>query len=81
MKASWGEWQGPGKRRQLRIKKLYSDDWTTYCMRNQRKVAKIIDHRPRPRTFTITQPLGREAKWVYGEVRRIMRGHQGAQYE
>jgi hypothetical protein len=69
MKAAWGEWQGPGKHKQLRFKELYSDGWAIYCMRNQRKVAKVIG----PRTFTVTQPLGRDAKWVYGEVRRIMR--------
>lgn len=72
MKAAWGEWQGPGKHKQLCFKPLYSDDWASYCMRNQRKVAKVIG----PRTFTVTQPLGRDAKWVYGEVRRIMRGNR-----
>ncbi|WP_375763088.1 hypothetical protein ACE10X_27225 [Bradyrhizobium sp. Pha-3] len=70
MKAAWGEWKGPGKRKQLRFKTLYSDDWATYCIRNQRKVGKLIG----PRTFTVTQPLGQEAKSVYIEIRRIMRG-------
>lgn len=68
MKAAWGEWAGPGKRKQLRFRKLYSDDWATYCMENQAKVAKIIG----PRTFTINQPLRRDAEWVYAEIRRIM---------
>jgi hypothetical protein len=69
MKEAWGGWEGPGKHKQLQFKPLYSDDWATYCMRNQREVAKIIG----PRTFTITQPLGQQAKWVYAEIRRIMR--------
>jgi hypothetical protein len=70
MKAAWGKWKGPGARKQLRFKKLFSDDWAIYCMRNQRKVAKIIG----PRTFTITRPLQRQAEWTYSEIRRIMRG-------
>ncbi|THD57118.1 MAG: hypothetical protein E8A46_01875 [Bradyrhizobium sp.] len=69
MKVAWGEWQGPGKHKQLRFKQLYSDDWATYCLRNQRAVAKIIG----PRTFTINQSLRRDAEWVYAEIRRIMR--------
>jgi hypothetical protein len=69
MKAAWGEWEGPGKHKQLRFQKLYSDDWATYCMRNQREVAKIIG----PRTFTISQALRRDAEWAYAEIRRIMR--------
>jgi hypothetical protein len=69
MKAAWGEWEGPGKRKQLRFKTLYSDDWATYCMEDQAKVAKIIG----PRTFTISQPLRRDAEWAYSEIRRIMR--------
>jgi hypothetical protein len=69
MKAAWGEWEGPGKHKQLRFRTLYSDGWATYCMRNQQAVAKIIG----PRTFTITQPLGREAKWAYLKIREIMR--------
>jgi hypothetical protein len=69
MKAAWGEWEGPGKRKQLRFKTMYSDDWATYCLYDQRKVAKIIG----PRTFTITQPLNWEARWAYSEIRRIMR--------
>jgi hypothetical protein len=69
MKVAWGEWEGPGKHKQLRFQTLYSDDWATYCMRNQRAVAKVIG----PRTFTVTQGLGRDAKWAYAEIRRIMR--------
>jgi hypothetical protein len=69
MKAAWGEWQRPGAHKQLRFKTLYSDGWATYCMRNQRDVAKIIG----PRTFTINQALRRDAEWVYAEIRRIMR--------
>jgi hypothetical protein len=69
MKAAWGEWEGPGKHKQLRFQTLYSDDWATYCMRNQRAVAKIIG----PRTFTINQALRRDAEWAYAEIRRIMR--------
>ena len=69
MKASWGEWEGPGKHKQLRFKTLYSDGWATYCFRNQRAVDKIIG----PRTFTINQALRRDAEWAYLEIRRIMR--------
>lgn len=69
MKAAWGEWESPGKRKQLRFRTLYSDDWATYCMEDQAKVAKIVG----PRTFTISQPLRRDAEWTYGEIRRIMR--------
>lgn len=70
MKAAWGEWQGPGKHKQLWFSpKLCDDGWATYSLRNQRKVAEII----KGRTFTITRPLQREAQWVYSEIRRIMR--------
>jgi hypothetical protein len=69
MKVAWGEWEGPGKRKQLRFQTLYSDDWATYCMFDQEKVAKIIG----PRTFTINQALRRDAEWAYAEIRRIMR--------
>ena len=69
MKTAWGEWQGPGKRKQLRFRNLYSDGWATYCMEDQKRVAKVIG----PRTFTVTQRLGRDAKWAYAEIRRIMR--------
>lgn len=69
MKLAWGTWKGRGKHKQLRFKPLYSDGWATYCLRNQRAVAKIIG----PRTFTITQPLGRDAKWAYLKIREIMR--------
>jgi hypothetical protein len=69
MKVAWGEWEGPGKHKQLRFRRLYSDGWATYCFRNQRAVAKIIG----PRTFTINQRLRRDAEWVYAEIRRIMR--------
>jgi hypothetical protein len=70
MKAGWGEWKGPGKHKQLWISpKTCDDGWADYCLRNQRKVAKIIG----PRTFTITRPLQREAQWTYSEIRRIMR--------
>jgi hypothetical protein len=68
MKAAWGEWDGPGKHKQVFYRALYSDDWATYCIRHQRAVAKVIG----PRTFTITQPLIRDARWTYGEIRRIM---------
>jgi hypothetical protein len=54
---------------QLRFRTLFSDDWATYCIRNQRKVARIIG----PRTLTVTQPLTRDANWAYDEVRRILR--------
>jgi hypothetical protein len=69
MKAAWGEWEGPGKHKQLLFKTPCDDGWATYSMRNQRKVAKLIG----PRTFTITQPLRREAEKDYTEIRRIMR--------
>lgn len=70
MKAAWGEWKNPGKRKQLWISPNPCDDgWADYCLRNQRKVAKIIGSR----TFTITRPLQREAEWTYSEIRRIMR--------
>jgi hypothetical protein len=46
------------------------DDWATYSLRNQRKVAKIIGKR----TLTITRSLQKETEWVYSEIRRIMRG-------
>jgi hypothetical protein len=67
--AAWGEWEGPGKQKQLGFRTLFSDSWTTYCMRNRREVAKIIG----PRTFTINQALRRDAEWAYAEIRRIMR--------
>lgn len=69
MTNAWGKWSGPGNHKQVQFKPLYSDDWATYAMANQRKVAKLI----RGRTFTINQPLRREAAWTYDEVRRIMR--------
>jgi hypothetical protein len=70
MKDSWGEWAGPGKHKQLRFEALYSDDWATYCLRRTKEVQKIVG----PRTFTITHSLGRDARWVYGQTRSIMRG-------
>lgn len=71
MKAAWGEWKGAGKHKQLLFSPQPCDDgWADYCLRNQRKVAKIIG----PRTFTITRSLQREAQWTYSEIRRIMRG-------
>jgi hypothetical protein len=70
MKVAWGEWEGPGKHKQLRFRSLYSDDWATCCFRNQRPISKIIG----PRTFTISQALRRDAEWAYSEIRRIMRG-------
>jgi hypothetical protein len=69
MKAAWGEWQGPGKHEQLWIDSKNCDDgWATYCMRNQRKVAKIISN---PHLHYQPEPAG--AEWVYTEIRRIMR--------
>jgi hypothetical protein len=69
MKVAWGKWEGPGKHKQVLFKMLYSDDWATYCIRNQRSVQKAIG----PRTFTISHPLRRDAEWAYTEIRRIMR--------
>jgi hypothetical protein len=69
MKAAWGEWEGPGKHKQLLFKTPCDDGWATYSVRNQRKVAKIIG----PRTFTISHALRRDAEWAYTEIRRIMR--------
>lgn len=70
MKAAWGEWEGPGKHKQLWFSPKPCDDgWADYCLRNQRKVARIIG----PRTFTVTRPLQRDAQWTYEEIRRIMR--------
>ncbi|TAI63462.1 hypothetical protein [Bradyrhizobium sp. Leo170] len=67
---AWGKWPGAGVQFQIWISRKPCDDgWATYCMRNQRRVAKIIG----PRTFTINHPLRRDAEWTYGEVRRIMR--------
>lgn len=71
MLKAWGEASGPARRYQTDFDCLNDDGWATYCMRNQRKVAKIIG----PRTFTVTQPLTREAKSTYEEARRIMRSH------
>jgi hypothetical protein len=68
-KEAWGEWDGPGKHKQLLFKTPCDDGWATYSMRNQRAVAKIIG----PRTFTINHPLRRDAEWVYTDIRRIMR--------
>ena len=71
MKAAWGEWKGAGKHKQLLFSpQPCNDGWADYCLRNQRKVAKIIGSR----TFTITRSLQREAQWTYSEIRRIMRG-------
>lgn len=66
---AWGQWPERGKQFQIDIRPLRDDGWATYCMRNQRRVTKIIG----PRTFTINQPLRKEAEWMYSEVRRIMR--------
>jgi hypothetical protein len=46
-----------------------NDGWATSCLRNARRVAKIIG----PRIFTVTPPLGREAKCIYTQIRQIMR--------
>ncbi|WP_041809992.1 hypothetical protein [Rhodopseudomonas palustris] len=70
---AWGEWKGPGKDKQLWLSPLAVDDgWGSYSMRNQKRVAKIIGER----TFTISQPLRREAQSAYNEIRRIMRSEQ-----
>jgi len=70
MKAAWGEWEGPGKHKQLWFSPAPCDDgWATYSMRNQWAVRKIIG----ARTFTINHPLRRKAERVYTEIRRIMR--------
>lgn len=74
MKEAWAEWDGPGKHKQLWFSPKPCDDgWATYSMRNHRQVAKIIG----PRTFTINQPLRRDAEWTYGAIRRIMRSKAG----
>jgi hypothetical protein len=73
MKAAWGEWDAPGKHKQLLFKTPCDDGWATYSIRNQRAVAKIIG----PRTFTINHPLRRDAEWAYTEIRRIMREDEG----
>ena len=49
------------------------DGWAPYCMRNRRRVEKIIGQ-----TFTLTRPLQREAEWTFSEIRRIMRRDQAA---
>jgi hypothetical protein len=67
MKAAWGEWEGPGKGKQLRCDKLYSDGWATYCMERQAAVRKIIGDR------IMTINFRKEAKWAYEECRRLMR--------
>lgn len=69
MKRAWGRWDGPGTNKQVLFKPLFSDQWATYCVRNERRVAKIIGQR----VCTINQPLRREARWAYEETRRIMR--------
>lgn len=69
MKSAWEEWQGAGKHLQLWTGAACDDGWATYCMRNQRAVAKIIG----ARTFTITNGLRREAEDTYSTLRRIMR--------
>lgn len=69
MKEAWGEWDSPGRHKQLLFKSPCDDGWAMYAMRNQRAVAKIIG----PRTFTINHPLRREAESAYTEIRRIMR--------
>ncbi len=65
MRDAWGEWKNP---KQVHFQPLRDDGWATYCMKHQSKVAKIIGDR----TFTVTQPLTREATWIYREVRRII---------
>jgi hypothetical protein len=70
MKDSWGEWTAPGKHKQLHFQRLRDDGWATYCFRHSKAVQKVIG----PRSFTITQSPGREARWAYGEIRWIMRG-------
>ncbi|WP_316227885.1 MULTISPECIES: hypothetical protein [unclassified Bradyrhizobium] len=70
MKTSWGEWTSPGKHKQLHFQPLRDDDWATYCLRNAKAVQKAIGH---SRTFTITQPLGRDACWCYEWLRSAIR--------
>jgi hypothetical protein len=67
MAKAWGKWPGAGLQFQIKIKPC-DDGWATYCMRNRRRVSKIIG----PRTLTICTPLRREAEWTYEEIRRIM---------
>lgn len=70
MKAAWGEWVGSGKHLQLHFHPRLADDgWGEYAMRNHRKLEKLIG----TRTFTTSQPLRRDAKWAYNEIRGIMR--------
>ena len=69
MKAAWGEWDSPGKHKQLLFQSPCDDGWATYSVRNQAAVSKIIGRR----TFTISHPLRRDAASAYTEIRRIMR--------
>jgi hypothetical protein len=56
---AWGKWPGVGLQFQIWISRKPCDDgWATYCMRYQRRVAKIIG----PPTLTINRPLRREAE-------------------
>jgi hypothetical protein len=67
MKAAWGRWDGPGSHKQLRIDRLYSEDWANYITRNRRRVTKMIGE-----TITITHPLRRLAKSDYVRVCTII---------
>jgi len=69
MKDAWGAWDTPGKHKQVRFKRLYSDDWATYCLRNRRAVSKAIG----PRVVVMNHPMRRDAEWAYSEIRRLAR--------
>ena len=69
MRAAWGPWPGQGLQFQVDFTPLQDDGWASYCLRNQRRVAKIIGSR----TFTLTRPLQGEAQWTYEMIRQIMR--------
>lgn len=64
---AWDEWPGRGKQFQIDIRPLRDDGWATYATRNLRRVSVKIGP-----ALTMTRPLQREAKWTYGEIKRIM---------
>jgi hypothetical protein len=67
-----GDWASTRfKDRQLHLNPDRCDHgWALYSLRNRRRVSGLI----RGRTFSVTGPLRSEAKALYDEYRRIMRG-------
>ena len=69
LRRSGGKMTGPAGRYQLKLKARCDWGWGTYAIRNHGKVRRIIgDH-----MVSISQPLVRQARWVYQQYRSIMK--------